>query len=55
MIVISGLVIGAVMGALTAKRRGGRWPDMAQYAAGYGIALALVCLIATIAIEKLAG
>ena len=55
MIVISGFVIGAVFGALTAKRRGGRLPDMLQYAAGFGIALALLGFIATIAIEKLAG
>ncbi len=38
MIVIGGLVLGGLLGALSAKRRGGKPADIAQYAAGYGIA-----------------
>jgi F0F1-type ATP synthase assembly protein I len=52
MLVIAGALIGAVIGALTAKRHGGKPADMAQYAAGYGIALALLGLIVTIVIDR---
>jgi hypothetical protein len=53
MIVIGGLVLGAVIGAMTALRRGGRWPDAAQYAAGFGIAFGLVGLFLTIFLERM--
>lgn len=53
MIVIAGLLIGATIGAVTARRRGGRWPDAAQYAAGYGIALGLVGVFVTIFLERM--
>ena len=53
MIVIGGFVLGAMIGALNAKRGGGKPADMAQYAAGYGIAFALLGLFLTIAIERL--
>ena len=53
MIVIAGLLIGATIGAATARRRGGRWPDAAQYAAGYGIALGLVGVFVTIFLERM--
>jgi hypothetical protein len=52
MIVIGGMVLGILIGAYTAKKNGGKGLDMAQYAAGYGIAFALVGLIATIAISR---
>ena len=55
MIVIAGLVLGVVIGAVTARKRGGARLDMAQYAAGYGIAFTLVGLIATILIERIAA
>jgi uncharacterized protein YcfJ len=52
MIVLAGAVIGAVLGGLTAKRRGGsRW-DIAQYAAAYGIAFALLGVISTIVVHR---
>lgn len=53
MIVIGGLILGALFGALTARRRGGKPADMAQYAAGYGIALGLLGLFLTIYLERL--
>ena len=53
MIVIAGALLGAIIGALTAKRRKGNRADMWQYGAVYAIAFALLGLIATIAIEKL--
>ena len=54
MLVIAGAVIGAGLGAWTAKRQGGRGLDMLQYAAGFGIALALAGAIATIVLHRLA-
>ncbi len=54
MIVGAGLVIGAALGALTAKRQGGRRLDMLQYAAGYAIAFMLLGLFATIFIDRMA-
>ena len=54
MIVIAGLFIGAVLGGLTAKRRGGKRLDILQYAAIYGIAFALLGMFATIVIDRLA-
>lgn len=55
MIVIGAATLGALIGALTARRRGGKPADMAQYAAGYGIAFALLGLFATIVIERMAA
>ncbi|MBD3677062.1 MAG: hypothetical protein HUJ27_01515 [Rhodobacteraceae bacterium] len=53
MIVIAGLVIGAIWGATLARRRKGNRLDMAQYAAGYGIAFAIAGLFLTIFVERL--
>lgn len=54
MIVIGGFLIGAVLGTLTAKRRGGKRLDILQYAAGYAIAFTLLGLFATIFIDRMA-
>ena len=53
MIVIAGLVFGAIFGALLAKKRGGKGLDMAQYAAGFAIAFAVLGVFATIGLENL--
>jgi hypothetical protein len=53
MIVIAGLLLGAIFGALTAARRGGKRLDILQYAAGYGIAFGLLGLFLTIFIERM--
>jgi hypothetical protein len=50
MIVIAAVLCGAVLGALTARRREGTGLDMAQYAAGYGIAFGVLGLFLTLAI-----
>ncbi len=52
MIVIAAAIIGIALGATTALRRGGKWPDALQYAAGYGIAFTLLGLFATIILER---
>lgn len=52
MIVIGGLLLGILIGAFTAKKHGGGRLDMAQYAAGYGIALAMLGMVITIALSR---
>ena len=54
MIVFGAALIGAVLGGLKAKKRGGTLADIAQYAAGFGIAFALAGLLATIMIHRMA-
>ncbi len=53
MIWTSALVIGAIVGAVTAKRRGGRKLDMAHYAAGYAIAFFLIGLAISVYLDRL--
>lgn len=53
MIAIAGLLIGAATGALAARRKGGRLPDLLQYAAAFGILGALLGVFATIAIGRM--
>lgn len=54
MIVIAGALLGAILGAMTARKRNGNKLDMLQYAAGFGIAFALVGLIVTVIIHRMA-
>lgn len=53
MIVLIAIAFGVVMGAATAKKRGGRNIDAAQYSAVYGIAFGLLGLFLTIFIERM--
>ena len=53
MFVFGGMLIGAVMGGMTAKRRGGKPLDVAQYAAGYGILFAVIGMVLTVAINRM--
>ncbi|NOC44391.1 MULTISPECIES: hypothetical protein [unclassified Ruegeria] len=54
MLVVLGMAaLGATLGALTAKKRSGNRADMAQYAAGYGIAFALVGLVISLILVRL--
>ena len=55
MIVLISGAVGAALGAMTAKRRKGNRLDMAQYAAGYGIAFMILGLFLTLGIERLAS
>ena len=54
MIVIAGFLGGALWGAYLARSREGTRADMAQYAAGFGIAFGLLGLFATIFLERMA-
>lgn len=54
MIVIAAAVIGALLGGLTAKKRGGKLADIAQYVTVYAIAFAIVGMLATILIHRAA-
>ncbi len=53
MIVLAGLLGGGAWGAWLARSRKGNRADMAQYAAGFGIAFGLLGLFATILLDKL--
>ncbi|WP_171234453.1 MULTISPECIES: hypothetical protein [unclassified Ruegeria] len=54
MVVVLGMaILGAILGALTAKKRNGNGADMAQYAAGYGIAFALLGLIISLILVRM--
>lgn len=50
MIVYAAIICGAILGAITARNREGTGLDMAQYAAGYGIAFGLLGLFLTLII-----
>ena len=52
MIVVAGLIIGAVFGAMLARQRGGNGLDMLQYAAVFAIAFCILGLFVTIALER---
>lgn len=52
MIVFGAALIGAILGALSAKKRGGAPLDIAQYAASFAIAFAVVGMIATVIIHR---
>lgn len=53
MIILASALGGGIWGALSAKRRGGTGADMAQYAAGFGIAFGLLGLFLTIFLERM--
>ena len=53
MIIIAGLVIGAVWGVIYVRRRNGNGFDIAQYAAVWGIICAILGVVATLGIERL--
>ncbi|MGY6536726.1 MAG: hypothetical protein ACXIVG_15410 [Pararhodobacter sp.] len=53
MIILAGLIIGAVWGVLHARRRNGSRLDMVQYGAVWGIIGGLLGVAATIGVERL--
>jgi len=53
MIVIAFLIAGAILGALTARKRKGNRLDMLQYGAVYAIMFGLLGMALTLIIEKM--
>lgn len=49
---LSGLVIGAILGAFSAKRRGGKTLDLLQWAGVLAIIGAIIGLFALVLIER---
>jgi cytochrome c biogenesis protein CcdA len=54
MIVLGAALMGAIIGGMTASRRKGGRLDIAQYAAGYAIAFALIGLFVTLFVHRAA-
>lgn len=52
MIVIGGLVFGAISGGWTARRRGGKPADMAQWAFVWAILFGIAGLFLTILLDR---
>lgn len=53
MLVVLGMaVLGVILGVAAARKRNGNRADMAQYAAGYGIAFALLGLILSLILVR---
>lgn len=55
MIVIVGIILGAIVGVVLARKNGGKPADIAQYAAASALAFGVVAMIATVLIDRLAG
>jgi hypothetical protein len=53
MLVIGGLVIGALGGGLRARARGGKAADIAQYAAVHAIIFGLIGLFLTLYLDRM--
>ena len=53
MIVIGLAILGAIIGGMTARKRRGNRKDIAQYAAGYALAFAILGMFATVIIDRL--
>lgn len=52
MLVIAGLILGAIGGGLLAKRRGGKKFDIAQYAIAFAILFGVLGMFATVFVER---
>ena len=53
MFVIAGLVLGAIGGGYSARQRGGKPADIAQYAAVYAIFFGLLGLFLTLFLDRM--
>lgn len=52
MLIIGGLVLGALIGAWRAKRLGGAGVDMLQYGAGHAILLGLLATVVSLVLLR---
>jgi hypothetical protein len=55
MIVIGAAILGILIGGITARKRKGNRKDIAQYAAGYGMAFLIVGMFTTVIIDRLSS
>lgn len=53
MIVIGAVLLGIILGVVSARKRGGNTADLLQYGAVYAIAFGIVGVIATIVIHRM--
>jgi hypothetical protein len=53
MLVIGGLILGALGGGLTARRRGGKPADIAQWAAVWAILFGVLGLFLTLFLDRM--
>ncbi len=51
-LVVAALVLGVLVGAWRAKRRGGKAVDMLQYAAAHAIPLMILAMFITIFLDR---
>lgn len=52
MVIVAFAVIGALIGGFTARSRGGKGLDIAQYAASYALAFGIVGLFITVFLTR---
>jgi hypothetical protein len=52
MFVIGGVILGALSGGLTARKRGGKPADIAQWAAVWAILFGLIGLFVTLFLDR---
>ncbi|GKY87603.1 hypothetical protein [Sinisalibacter aestuarii] len=52
MIILAFAILGALVGGFTARSRGGKGLDIAQYAAGYAMAFAVIGLFLTVFLSR---
>ena len=52
MIILAFALIGAIIGGMTARARGGKGLDIAQYAASYAMAFAIIGLFITVFLTR---
>ena len=48
-------ILGAILGGMKARKRGGNRKDMAQYGAGYGMAFLICGMILTVIVDRVAS
>lgn len=53
MIVLAGILFGAIFGGLRARKRKGRPADIAQYAVVYAVAFGLLALFVSLFLDRM--
>ncbi len=55
MVVFISAILGALYGAMVAKKRGGSGRDLAQYAAAHALIFTIIGVFVTVIVTRLAG